>query len=152
MAPVSEEFIRVSDSSLDITANYLSSRRFIARLGSFANWAEVFFNAPPQSCLLAHFNSVGLLARRKRASHLSVRPAGDLRAYAKQLDPKRKVSPSVGRAAREEFVRAATQRELICEKLRGIKWFFDKIPGSANGCLSAADAARGMNKGIINLL
>jgi hypothetical protein len=37
--------------------------------------------------------------------------------------------------AREEFVRAATQRERInLRKIKRYKVVFDKIPGSANGC------------------
>jgi len=137
------------------TANYLSSSRFIACLCSFANWAEVFFTAPRRAILsLGTFQLSQLLARKKSFSSLFYRwPATEKRFTGVcKSDSRPKVSlflsASVVRCERGICARRHAERELICEKLRGIKWFLIKFQA-----VPMADGARrGMNKGIINLL
>lgn len=90
-----------------------------------------------------HISSLVLLCwRRKRALLLFfLSDAGRAQRFTgvcKVTRPKAKDRRPL-RDAREEFVRAATQRELICEKLRGIKWFlikFQPLQRSADGSLA----------------
>jgi hypothetical protein len=108
-----------------------------------------------QSCLLAHFNSLGCW-RGKRASLLSSiadRPHREEiygRMQKRLSTQSLSLSVRVRRSMRERNLCAPPrrERELICEKLRGIKWFLIKFQA-----VPMADGARrGMNKGIINLL
>jgi hypothetical protein len=87
-----------------------------------------------------HISTLSVAGEEKELlfSSIADRPQRrDLRAYAKaSLDPKSLsfcARPS-SFDAREEFVRAATQRERInLRKIKRYKVVFDKIPGSANG-------------------
>jgi hypothetical protein len=77
-----------------------------------------------------HISTVGWLRRRKRASIGARARRRDLRAYAKQLSSRKakfSASPSAGARERGICARRHAERELICEKLRGIKWFLIKF-------------------------